>query len=261
MVVFLLYSAGPLLVSGRILATLTGPWRPFAAEPSFGIGPMAVVSLTMAVLAVVLAFPAAVGINAFVHGVGPRPLRGPVLAVVQFMTSVPTVVYGFVAVVVLVPLIRETAATGSGYCLLGAILMLALLVLPTMVLVIHARLAQEDRGVYRACLALGLTPAQALAQVVLPAARGSLVTALVLGFNRALGDTLIALMVAGNAPRLPGSLLDSVRSLTAHIALVLATDSLSPQYRSVAAAGLLLFVLTGAASLAIGRLAGREGRP
>lgn len=257
LVAFLLHTAWPLLVSGRIMATLTGPWRPFADPAAFGIGSMAVVSLVMATLAVALAFPAAVGVNVFVHGVGPRRLRRPVLALVQFMTSVPTVVYGFVAVVVLVPLIRRVAATGSGFCLAGAVLVLALLVLPTMVLVIHARLVQTDGGVGLACLALGLSPAQTLALVVLPAARGSLAAALVLGFNRALGDTLIALMVAGNAPQWPGSPWDSVRSLTAHIALVLATDTFSPQYRSVAAAGLLLFLMAGASSLLVRRAVGR----
>ena len=101
---------------------------------------------------------------------------------------------------------------------------------------LQARLGQLAPPLLRTGQALGMSPVQALLGVVFPAARRSLTTALVLGFCRAIGDTLVALMVAGNAPQLPDSLLDSVRTLTAHIALVLATDSFSPEYRSISAA-------------------------
>src|SRR5262249_49838190 len=94
------------------------------------------------------------------------------------------------------------------------------------------------------CAALGMSRLHTLCRVVLPLSRRGLLAGLMLGFCRALGDTLIALMVAGNAPQVPASPSDSVRTLTAQIALVLATDWHSPEYRSVAGAGLLLFVLT-----------------
>ena len=254
---FVLFSTWPLLTSGSFGSTLTGSWRPFAASPSYGIGAMIATSALLSVLATALAFPTALGLAGFIHAVGPRWLGRLVLAVVQFMTSIPTVVYGFVAVMLLVPRIRQFSATGSGYCLLAAILTLALLILPTIVLVMHARLRQLAPPLLRTSQALGMTPAQALLDVVFPAARRSLTTALLLGFCRAIGDTLVALMVAGNAPQLPGSLLDSVRTLTAHIALVLATDSFSPEYRSISAAALLLFLLTALLSLVVRRLESR----
>ena len=255
---FLLVSAWPLLVSGEILGTLQGSWRPFGEPARHGIGPMVLVSLLMAGGAVALAFPLAVGVAVFIHGAGPHWLRGPVQALVAFLTGVPTVVYGFVAVMLLVPLMRRLDAGTTGYGLLPSILTLALLILPTMVLVLDARLGRQDRRWMQTGLALGMTPAQALQHILLPQARGGLVTALVLGLNRALGDTLVALMVAGNAARVPGNLLDSVRSLTAHIALVLATDTFSPEYRSVAAAALVLFAMTSGLTLWIRHL-GREG--
>lgn len=167
----------------------------------------------------------------------------------------PTVVYGFVAVMVLVPVMRGLDEASTGYGLLPAVLTLALLVLPTMVLVLDARLGRQDRLWMETGLALGMTPGQTLDRVLLPQARGGLVTALVLGYNRALGDTLVALMVAGNAARVPEGPLESVRSLTAHIALVMATDAFSPEYRSVAAAALVLFLLTSGLTLWIRRLA------
>lgn len=241
---FLVASAWPLLISGDFLRLVTSAWRPFAIEASFGVGPMILVSVLMATGATLLAFPAAVGLVAFTHGVGPRPWRRPVLNIVQFMASIPTVVYGFVAVIVLVPMIRNTFSQTTGFSLLAAALTLALLVLPTMVLVIDARLGRQDRQWSITCRAMGMTHSQALEKVLFPQARSGLITAVVMGFCRALGDTLVALMVAGNAARVPGSILDSVRSLTSHIALVLATDTFSPEYRSVAAAALVLFLLT-----------------
>lgn len=255
---FILVSTWPLVTSGEIGSILTGAWRPFAASPSYGIGPMVVVSALLSVAALGLAFPVALGIVGFLHGVGPRRPGRIMLGVVQFMTSIPTVVYGFVAVMLLVPWIRQVATTGSGYCLLAAVITLALLILPTIVLVIHARLERVAPGLMRTAQALGMTPAQAMLSIVLPAARGSLATALVLGFCRAVGDTLVALMVAGNAPQVPSSLLDSVRALTSHIALVLATDSFSPEYRSISAAALLLFLLTALLSLLVRRLESRR---
>jgi phosphate transport system permease protein len=250
---FLFASAWPVLTSGRLVETFSLSWRPYAAEPSYGIGAMILASALLALVATALAAPLALGLVAFLQGIGPKRLRPPLLRLVQFMTSIPTVVYGFVAVIVLVPLIREYLG-GSGFSLLGAVVMLALLVLPTVVLVWQAHVAQGERGVLNSCLALGMSPAQALACVILPASRRSAVSALVLGFCRALGDTLIALMVAGNATEVPGSLLDSARALTAHIALVLATDAFSPEYRSVAAAACLLFLLTAGISLGLRRL-------
>ncbi len=252
---FLVASAWPLLASGRILTAWTGGWHPYAQPPSYGVGPMILVSVLMAAGAVTVAFPLALGLAAFAHGVGPRPLRRPVQGLVRLMAGIPTVVYGFVAVMVLVPFMRHSFAGTTGFGLLPAILTLSLLILPTMVLVIDARLGRQDQAWVVACRSLGMNHSQALERVLLPRARAGLVAAAVLGISRALGDTLVALMVAGNAAQAPGGWLDSVRSLTAHIALVLATDTFSPEYRSVAAAGLFLFLLTGGITLLIRRLA------
>lgn len=248
----------PLLRSGDLLEVVTSPWHPYGSPASFGIAPMILGSAALSLLAVALAFPAAVGICSFAHGVAPRRLQRLVLAAVHFMTSVPTVVLGFVSVFLLVPRFRQAFATGPGFCLLAAAIALAVLVLPTVVLLVHVHLGQVDPGVRLACDALGLSAAEAQIHVLFPLARRGLVTAAVLGFARALGDTLIALMVAGNAAQWPTSPLESIRTLTAHVALVLATDAMSPEYRSVAVAGLLLFLLTATLTLSIRRLGGRE---
>jgi len=241
------------LASGGILAVVRDGWRPFATPGEFGIGPMIVGSFLLATSALVLALPAAIGICALAHGLAPARIGRALLRVVQFMTSIPTVVYGFVSVALLVPLVREGIGRGTGFSLLTATLTLAVLVLPTIVLVVDVSLRQVDPGVRLACTALGMTPTQRFLRIMLPMSRRGVAAAAVLGFCRGIGDTLVSLMVAGNAAQVPASPLDSIRTLTAHIALVLATDIHSPEYRSVATAGAFLFVMTAALTFAIRR--------
>jgi len=250
---FLLYSALPLFASGEFFSLMVGRWRTSVEPAQYGIGPMIVGSLCLSAMAVVVAFPVGIAVCAFAHGLAPRPLGRLVLGVVHFMTSIPTVIYGFVSVFLLVPLVRGVFG-GSGLSLLAAGIALAVLILPTIVLLLHVRLQQTDPTVRLTCAALGMTATQTHVRVLLPLSREGLVAAAVLGFCRAVGDTLIALMVAGNATQYPTSLLDSVRTLTSHIALVLATDTHSAEYRSVFAAGLLLFCLTAVLSIAVRRL-------
>jgi phosphate transport system permease protein len=251
---FLLYFAWPLFTADGFAQTFSWSWRPFQGE--FGILPMVAGSAALAATAMALAYPLAVGICCFVHGMGPGRARGVVLAVVHFMTGVPTVVYGFVAVFLLVPRVRGLFERGSGFSWLSAALMLALLVLPTIVLVLHSQFRSIEPRVRLTTAALGMTQAQKFLHVVFPMARRGFAAAAVLGFGRALGDTLIPLMLAGNAAQPPASLLDSIRTLTAHVALVVATDSRSGAYLSLFACGMLLFLATVGVNLTLRLLAG-----
>jgi phosphate transport system permease protein len=241
----------PLLTSDGLECVFSREWRPF--DGGFGILPMCAGSMALSVLALALAFPLALGICTLVHVLAKTFMARLFLALIHFMTSIPTVVYGFVSVFLLVPRLRDWFAVGTGFSLLAAALTLSLLILPTITLLLHARLEQLDPTFRLASEAMGFTPVQQMRWVLLPAASRGLAAAAVLGFGRAIGDTLIALMLAGNAAQLPGSLFASIRTLTAHIGLVLATDSQSLAYQSVFAAGLLLFLLTGAVSLFLRR--------
>ena len=138
---------------------------------------------------------------------------------------------------------------------------LSVLILPTIVLVFHAWLEQLDPLLRLTAEAMGFTPIQQMRYVLLPAASRGLTAAAVLGFGRAIGDTLISLMLAGNAAQFPGSIFASIRTLTAHIALVLATDSQSMAYQSVFASGLLLFFLMGAFNYLIRKSGPKDRRP
>lgn len=240
---FLAYFSVPVFTADGARELLNWDWRPL--EGSYGILPMVVGSLALSVMAMVFAAPMALLVMAFAYGVGPAWLARPVMTVVHFMTGIPTIVYAFVAVITIPPLLRRAFETGSGFSLLGAAVTLAFLVLPTIVLIIESYWRGLAPRIKTTCSALGMNPTRQVFGVLIPTSRAGLLSAFVLGFGRALGDTMIALLLAGNAPLVPTSPLDSVRALTAHIGLVLATEVGGPAYRSVFASGLILLLVTG----------------
>ena len=245
---FLLWFALPVFRGEALASLLSWHWQPLRGE--FSILPMLVGSLCLSLSAMLLAYPLALGICCFIHGVGPDRLAKPLLTIVRFMTSVPTVVYGLISVFLLVPLVRE-GFSGSGFSWLAAALTLSLLVIPTVVLLIDARFRQVQAVVGATAAALGFSRLQQLVRLTLPLSRSGLGIAAALGFGRAIGDTLIPLMLAGNAAQAPSSLLDPLRTLTSHIALVVATDSQSLVYASLFACGVMLFLMSLGVNLAL----------
>lgn len=248
---FLVYFSLPLFQGEQLAALFSWHWRPLQNE--FGILPMIAGSLTLAVSSMLVAYPLALGVCCFAHGLGPDRAARPLLTAVRLMSSVPTVVYGLVATFSLVPLIRG-AFSGSGFCWLAALLTLAVLTLPTIVLLLDSQFQRVHSEIRLTAAALGFTRVQEMLQLTLPLSSRGLALAAILGFGRALGDTLVPLMLAGNAPQLPGSLLDPLRTLTAHIALVVATDSQSAAYNSLFACGLILFLVTVLVNLGVRRI-------
>ena len=244
---FLVYFTLPLFADGQLAELFSLHWQPFQGK--FGILPMVVGTLTLAISALLIAYPLGLGICLFIHGLGPARLARPVLLLVHCMTGIPTVVYGFVAVFLLVPLLRNNFSHGSGFSLLAAALTLSVLILPTIVLLINSQLQQVVPTLRLTAVSLGISPVQELTRISLPAASYGLLAAAILGFGRAVGDTLIALMIAGNAAQIPASAFDSIRTLTAHIALVVSTDSQSTTYHSLFAGGLILFLTTTSVNL------------
>lgn len=239
----------PILKDGLIGNMLSNSWSPI--HQSYGIRPMIVGTLWIAFLALTLAAPLSLGCAVLIQVVAPRRIGRLLHAVVHWMTGIPTVVYGFVGIFLLVPLIRQIFGHGSGLCALTAALMLAVLVAPTMILFFVQGLAQVPRSYLTAAAALGATPIQRLVYIMLPNARRTLAAGLILAFGRAMGDTMIALMLAGNAVAMPHSALDSARTLTAQIALIIAADFDSPEFRSLFLCGLILYTFTLAATLAV----------
>jgi phosphate transport system permease protein len=246
----------PILGEGQLLQTLWGGWAPL--EGSYGIRPMVVGTLAIAILALAIALPLSLGCAAFVTVTAPQGAARLIQRLVQFMTAIPTVIYGFVGIFLLVPFIRRLAGGGAGFSILSAAIMLAVLVAPTMILFFADGLARVPRSQCLAVTALGGSPVQRLIYLMLPQAWPSLLAGVVLGFGRAVGDTMIGLMLAGNAVAVPTSLFDPARTLTAHIALVIAADFDSLEFRTLFICGLTLYLTTTLAVVAMRRISMRR---
>lgn len=231
---------------------LSWEWQPYRGH--FGILPMVAGSLLLALTAIALSWPVALGFTAWLLIARPGVVAAAARGCVAVMTAIPTVVYGFASLFLLAPLVRRGLGGGSGLGWLTAALVLALLVFPTMVMVMRAGLAPALEALGKGPAALGLTPAQTLAHFVLPAGGKVLAASAVLGFGRAAGDTLVSLMLAGNAPQVPGGPGDSLRTLTAHMALVTANEVGGAAYDSLFAAGAIVLLISGGVGFAVRRL-------
>ncbi len=234
----------PLWQDPAALASLAGfSWNPAAGQ--YGLGAMFAGTLLLSSGALLLAFPLGLLCTLFVLALGPRALARPLRQVLTLMAGVPTIVYAFVAVWLLVPWLRDSAGVGMGFSWLAASLTLGLMLVPTVALPLIGVLAPADAALAPACDALGLRRVQRLLWITLPAHKPLMLSVLLVAAGRAAGDTLIALMLSGNAPWLPQSPADPLRVLSAHIALSLATDTESTAYAAIYASSLLLLAWVG----------------
>lgn len=234
-------------------------WNPAAGR--FGILGMLAGSAALAVCALCLGGPLSLALLCWQlcpdnHAPLARYSRRIMACLLHFMTAVPTVVYGFAAVFLVTPFLRE-ALGGSGFCLAGAALMLALLIVPTMTLVLHAGLEARLATLLPHGLALGMSRLQLFCHCVLPQSRSVLLAAALLGFARALGDTLLPLMLSGNTPQFPQGVTSGIRTLTAHMAMTAANETGGAAYDSLFAAGFLLLCTNALTGIAARRLAAK----
>ncbi len=219
-VVFVLWQAWPALAAVGPLRFITdGAWLPGGQPAQFGLLPMLLASVAVTGGAMLLAGPLGLATAVFMTDYAPAWLARLLRGAVELLAGVPSVIYGLWGLVTLVPLLAAWRPPGAS--LLAGILVLALMILPTMTLTAHAAIASVGSECRLAVAALGFTCAGALWGVVLPAARNGLCGALLLSTARALGETMVVLMVMGNVVRLPDGLLAPARALTANIALEL----------------------------------------
>lgn len=255
---FLIVFGLPLFREGRILSLLTTMWEP--AEGKYGILPMLAGTAAIASLGVVLSIPLCFGAAALISVFAPRRWSRFFRGVLLMATGIPTVIYGFVGIFLLAPLVREFLHAGSGLCVLSAALMLAVLVTPTMTIFFLHGFDRTPRSYLQAVEALGGNDAQKLIYVMLPGAWRHIVGGIALAAGRAQGDTLLALMLSGNAAQIPGGPLESARTLTAHIALVFAADHESPEFLSIFVCGLTLYLFSTLTIVVLRRLEAPLGR-
>lgn len=240
--VFMLILSFSLFKEGLFFTLLRTPWNP--DHGFFGIFPMLTGTLSIVFLSLCWAFPLSLGASALISVIAPPGFAKFYKKTVQMLTGIPTVIYGFVGVFLLVPFIREMFASGSGMSILSASLMLSMVISPTMILVFTDAFESIPTSYSTAVDALGGNSVQKFIYVILPYSRNGIFAGLILSVGRAMGDTIIALMLAGNAVAVPGSILDSARTLTAHIALVIAADFDSIEFKTIFASGLVLYAFT-----------------
>jgi len=219
-------------------------WAPTNATtgPQFGILPFILTSVYGTAGALLLGVPVGLMIAIFLAKAAPPRLAAVIRTAVQLLAGIPSVVYGLVGMIVLVPAIRRAFGLGSGACLLAAILVLTVMVLPSIINVAETALQAVPREYEEASLALGATETETYFRVSLPAARSGVAAAVVLGVGRAIGEAMAIIMVAGNVANMPG-LFTSVRFLTTGIISGMSDAAVGSLYQqALFSIGLVLFL-------------------
>lgn len=215
--IFLFASGIPAIKEIGVFKFLLGTsWKP--ANNLYGILPMIVGSFYVTAGALIIGVPIGILTAVFMARFAPKSIYAPLKAAVNLMAGIPSVVYGFFGLVVLVPFIRE-AFGGRGMSVLTASVLLGLMILPTIISVSETSIRAVPESYYEGGLALGASHERSVFFTVLPAAKSGIFAGVVLGIGRAVGETMAVMMVAGNQAVIPGSMLSGVRTLTTNIVL------------------------------------------
>jgi phosphate ABC transporter permease protein PstC len=217
---------------------LNSNWDP--ANAHYGIYPMIVASIWITLGAMLIGAPLGVAGAIFLNEFVPKPAMRVIKPTLELLAGIPSVVFGFIGVMVLAPLIR-TYMGGPGLSLLAGALILGIMILPTVISISTDAIAAVPSSYREGALALGATRWQAVHMVIIKAARSGILASIILAMGRAVGETMAVIMVAGNAVKIPHSPLDSVRTLTANIALEMGYAT-GLHRQALFATGVVLFI-------------------
>lgn len=216
--VYLIISGIPAIGKIGIIDFLFGKtWASTAAEPSYGILPFILTSIYGTAGAILVGVPIGFLTSVYLAKIAPAKVKAVIESAVSLLAGIPSVVYGLVGMLVLVPGIRKVFNIPDGAGLLAAVIVLAVMILPSIIKVSMSALEAVPKEYEDASLALGATPVETYFKVSVPAARSGIAAAVVLGVGRAIGEAMAVMMVSGNAPNMPG-LFESVRFLTTAVA-------------------------------------------
>ena len=216
--VYMFVSGIPAIVEIGPINFLFGTvWKSTAKEPSFGILPFILTSIWGTLGAAIIGVPVGILTAVFLSKIAPRKLAAPVSAAVELLAGIPSVVYGLVGMLVLVPAVAKAFDLANGASLLAAILVLSIMILPSIISVSVTALNAVPQEYEEASLALGATPTETSFKVSMPAAKSGIAAGVVLGIGRAIGEAMAVMMVAGNVANMPG-LFKSVTFLTTAVA-------------------------------------------
>ena len=243
--IYLVISGIPAMMKIGLKDFLFGQvWKPTATttEASYGILPFLLTSIYGTAGAVVIGVPIGLLTAVFLAKVAPPRIADIIRTAVQLLAGIPSVVYGLVGMIVLVPGIQKMFQLSSGATLLAAIIVLAIMILPSIINVSETALRAVPKEYEEASMAMGATELETYFRVSIPAAKSGIATALVLGVGRAIGEAMAIIMVSGNVPNMPG-LFKSVRFMTTAIASEMSYASVgSLQREALFSIGLVLFL-------------------
>jgi phosphate ABC transporter permease protein PstC len=255
LITFFIFQQGiPLIARIGFSNFLSTHWSPTRGD--FGILSMIVGSLMVTVGALIVGIPFGLACAVFLAEFSSPAVQRTLKPIIELLAGIPSVVYGFIGIVILVPFIREVFG-GPGFSVLAASIILGIMILPTIVSISYDSLIAVPRTYREGSFALGATNWQTVVMLLFPAARSGIVAGIILGMGRAIGETMAVIMIAGNALKIPGSIFDSVRTLTATIALELGYAA-GDHRAALFACGSVLFIIIVVLNIIAIRVTGRE---
>ena len=249
--IFLFMNGVPAIFKIGPLKFLTGTvWKP--GNNIFGILPMIVGSICVTGLAILMGVPVAILTSVFLSRYCPKRFYGICKSGINLMAGIPSIVYGFFGLVVIVPLMAQLTGK-NGNTMLTASILLAVMILPTVVGVTESAITSVPESYYEASLGLGATHSQSVFFAVVPAAKSGILAGIVLGIGRAIGETMAVIMIAGNQPRMPKGITEGLRTMTANIVLEMGYAS-GLHREALIATGVVLFVFILLINLSVSML-------
>lgn len=255
--VFLFANGIPAMGKVGLFKFLAGTnWAPTDSPASFGIFPMILGSIYVTAGAIVIGVPVGILTSIFMSRYCPKPLYKILKPATELLAGIPSIVYGFFGLVVLVPFVK-TIFGGNGNSMLTASILLGIMILPTIIGVSESAIRSVPESYYEGALALGATKERSIFTVILPAAKSGILAGVILGIGRAIGETMAVIMVAGNQARIPSSILKGVRTLTSNI--VIEMGYAADLHREVLiATGVVLFVFILLINISFSIIKGRN---
>lgn len=249
--VFIFQSGLPVLVDYGVFDFIFGTtWSP--TNGSYGILPLIIGTLSVTLGALVIGVPTGMACAIFLSEILPRKSAKAFKSAIELLAGIPSVVYGFFGLVVIVPAIRNyilpiyrifnPEATATGFSILAGAIILAIMILPTIVSISENSISAVPKEFKEASLALGANKMETIVRVLIPAAKSGILSSVILGMGRAIGETMAVLLITGNMAKIPGSFMDPVATLTGTIAMEMGYASPTHQ-QALFAVGIILFII------------------
>lgn len=259
LIFYFIFSGGlPFILRQGVWEFLTGTnWRPTASQPEFGILPMIVGSLIVTGGAILIGVPIGVLTAVYMVFYCPKRYYRYAKSAINLMAAIPSIVYGFFALQIFVPFFRFMGRSGMN--MVTASLLLGIMILPTIIGLSESAIRNVPKSYYQGAIGLGTTHERAILTVVVPAAKNGILSAIILGIGRAIGETMAVILVAGNQPRIPTELNQGVRTLTTNIVMEMAYAT--GQHReALIATAVVLFVFILIINLFFTRVKNKGGK-